>query len=64
MSLPKQVNTDSVVVVIPRYFEEEQQMRPIITRRVVIVDLKYVDTSIKQRMVAFLEGTYLVLMAS
>jgi cell division inhibitor SepF len=57
MTLPAQVNPGSVIVFSPRYFEEEQQIADqLLQGRVVIVDFKYLDDAIKQRMTAFLEG--------
>lgn len=57
MTLPAQVNPGSVIVFAPRYFEEEQHIADqLLQGRVVIVDFKYLDESIKQRMTAFLEG--------
>lgn len=57
MTLPAQVNPGSVLIFVPRYFEEEQQIADqLLQGRVVIVDFKYLDEAIKQRMIAFLEG--------
>ncbi len=58
MNLPKQVNPDSVIINMPRYFEDAQSIADnLLQGRVVIVDFKYLDANIKQRMVSFLEGT-------
>ena len=57
MNLPAQVKPGSIVLCTPRYFEEEQYIADqLLQGRVVIVDFKYLDEAIKQRMVAFLEG--------
>ena len=57
MTVPAQVNPGSVIICTPRYFEEEQQIADqLLQGRVVLVDFKYLDEAIKQRMIAFLEG--------
>ncbi len=57
MVLPKQVNPESIIIVSPRCFEDEKYIADqLLQGRVVVVDFKYLDTSIKQRVVAFLEG--------
>lgn len=57
MTLPIQVNPGSIIICTPRYFEEEQFIADqLLQGRVVVVDFKYLDEAIKQRMIAFLEG--------
>lgn len=58
MSLPKQVNPDSIVINLPKSFEDAQSIADnLLQGKVVIVDFKYLDANIKQRLVSFLEGT-------
>ena len=58
MRFPSQVNPQSIKMIAPRYFEDEQKIADeLLAGRVVILDFKYLDPAIKQRVVAFLEGT-------
>jgi cell division inhibitor SepF len=57
MGIPQQVNPQSVIIITPRYFEEEQYIADqLLQGRVVLIDFKYMDDAIKQRMISFLEG--------
>lgn len=58
MRFPIQVNQGAVKIITPRYFEDEQKIADeLLAGRVVIIDFKYLDPAIKQRVLAFLEGT-------
>jgi FtsZ-interacting cell division protein YlmF len=58
MRFPIQVNQGAVKIITPRYFEDEQYIADqILAGCVVIVDFKYLDLNIKQRIISFLEGT-------
>jgi cell division inhibitor SepF len=58
MRFPIQVNQGAVKIITPRYFEDEQKIADeLLAGRVVIIDFKHLDPAIKQRVVAFLEGT-------
>jgi FtsZ-interacting cell division protein YlmF len=58
MRFPVQVKPGAVRVLTPRAFEEEQVIADqLMAGNVIIVDFKYLDLNIKQRMISFLEGT-------
>jgi FtsZ-interacting cell division protein YlmF len=58
MRFPVQVNPGAVKVIAPRYFEDEQYIADqVLAGCVVIVDFKYLDLNIKQRIISFLERT-------
>ncbi|MDR1997738.1 MAG: cell division protein SepF [Candidatus Margulisbacteria bacterium] len=58
MKFPVKAGKGSVKVVTIRSFEEEHIVADeVISGSVVLVDFKYIDSNIKQRILAFLEGT-------
>ena len=58
MRFPLQVNPGAIKIITPRYFEDEQKIADeLLLGRVVVIDFKYLDPAIKQRVVSFLEGT-------
>lgn len=58
MRFPVQVNPSSIKVMAPRKFEDQQQIADqLLNGCVIILDFKYIDNNLKQRMISFMEGT-------
>ncbi|MDR2431327.1 MAG: cell division protein SepF [Candidatus Margulisbacteria bacterium] len=58
MKFPVKVGRGAVKIITIRSFEEEHLVADkVISGSIVLVDFKYIDSNIKQRILAFLEGT-------